>query len=341
MKLKSLSIITSVLFVCSFAVYFVENTKTTGLASGSDYIKGLDIANIHKIILVPGKSEEISFVRDRDKFLLLGHKSYPASNAKINDLIYKIASIQIREKTTEDPSKTDLEKFQLDDEKRSYQIRIFDNNKRETVSFNVGNSYKGKGNYLYKKADKAVYLSHAPIFFSSSFRDFVDKDLLSLKTKEIEKIRILSDKKVELVKTDDKYQMVTPKRKFKEDKVKDYFNSFRSLKFKDYFKHDENEVRQLAFKKDIKIQLKNKLIYKLGLAIKNKKHFVKINALVDELPSKIVLKGKENKEELQNIQAILNVQGAAQKINLEKGIWVYLVEKQIYEKLVKNYRDFL
>ena len=341
MKLKTLGITTAVLFVCSLMVYFYENSRSTGLISGSDYIKGLDIANIHKIILVPGKNEEISFVRDRDKFLISSHKSYPASNVKINDLIYKIASIQIKEKITKNPSEEDVKKYQLDKENKSYQIRIFDNNKKETVSFFVGKSHKEKGNYLYKKADGGIYLSNAPISFSSSYKDFIDKDLLTLKTKEIEKIHFVSDKKVELVKKDDKYQMVTPKSRFKEDKVENYFKNFNSLKFKEYFKHDETEVSALAFKKDIKVQLKNKLIYKLGLATKNKKYFIKINALVDDLPRQIVLKGKENKEELQQIEAMMNVQGAAQKINLEKGSWVYLVDKDIYEKLVKNYRDFL
>ena len=98
MKLKTLSIFTGILFVASIFVYMNENRRGTDLLTGSDYVKGLDINKIQKISLSFEKGKKITLSRDSNRFVLENHKSYPAKTDKVNDLIYKIASIQVREK---------------------------------------------------------------------------------------------------------------------------------------------------------------------------------------------------------------------------------------------------
>ena len=51
MKLSTLSFITAALTVVSLVVFVQENKRGTDLASGSDYIKGLDIEKTQKIVL--------------------------------------------------------------------------------------------------------------------------------------------------------------------------------------------------------------------------------------------------------------------------------------------------
>ena len=46
-------------------------------------------------------------------------------------------------------------------------------------------------------------------------------------------------------------------------------------------------------------------------------------------------------QELQKIEDVIKAQGEAQKINMEKGGWVYKVNKSVYEKLAKNSKFFL
>ena len=46
-------------------------------------------------------------------------------------------------------------------------------------------------------------------------------------------------------------------------------------------------------------------------------------------------------QELQKIEDVIKAQGDAQRINMEKGAWVYKVNKSVYEKLAKDSKFFL
>ena len=337
-KLKTSAVVTGLLFISSLSVYLYENRTRSGMIAGSDFIKGFDASGIEKMELET-KTETISFLKDNDRFLLESHKSYPASTAKINDFIYKIAGIRIKEKVTDASSEKELDKYQLNEKDRMFKVTIFDKEQKETLSFYVGKNYKGKGNYLYKKGRPEVYLSQERVSFSSSHKNFIDKKLISIKEKEIDKIIVNTKRKMELFKKKDKYLLKT-KRKFKEEKVKEYFSHFENLKFKDYFRHNEKEVVGLRFDKTVEIRLKNKLIYKLTFSRKGKKYFVKINALLDEMPKQIVVEKDDGDEKLAGIQAMVDAQAQAQRINLERSIWVYLIDEDVYKKLIPSTKTF-
>ena len=342
MKLKTLSILTSVLFIISILVFVNENKRGTDLLAGSDYIKGLDINKVQKIVLSYKDSKKIILTKDSNRFVLENYKSYPTDTLKVNDLIYKIASIQVKEKITSNANEDDLKKFELDEKSRKYLIELFDNNGRKTVSFSVGKSQKGKGNYLLKDGTNEVYFSNSNLLINSSYKHFVNTVLLDINKSDIEQIKLISDKEIEFIKKDTKFVIERPKNnKFKEEKAEEYAKNFSSLKFNDFFTHADNEVQSLAFDKDIKIQLKNKLVYKVGLAKNKDKYFVKLNALVDEIPRQITVSKDDGREKLQSIDDMVKAQGDAHRINIEKGNWIYKVDKSVYDKIAKDSKFFM
>ena len=342
MKLKTLSLTTAILFVISIVVFVNENKRGTDILSGSDYIKGFDVGKIQKIVISFKDAKKMTLSRDADQFVLENRKSYPVAGDKINDLIYKIASIQVKKKIASHVSNDDLKKYELDDKSKKYLIEVFDNDGKKTVSFRVGKSEKGEGNYLYREERQDVYLSQNNLRINSSYKDFINTVLLDIKKDDIEQIKLQSDTQIELAKKDKEFVIAYPKRKgFKKEKVQEYVQSFSSLTFDDYYAHTEPDVRTLNFNKDIKIQLKNKLIYKVSLAKKKEDHFLKLNVLVDEIPKKIVLRKDDGKEKLQSIEDIVKAQGDAHRLNREKGNWVYKIDKSVYKKLVKNLKFFL
>lgn len=342
MKLKTLSIFTGVLFIISLFVYSNENKRGTDLLTGSDYVKGLDINKIQKISLSFSGDKKITFTRDANKFVLENHKSYPASTDKINDLIYKIASIQVKEKITSNANDSDLSKFELNKEKRKYLVELFDNDGKKTVAFSVGKSYKGKGNYLLREGKDEVYLSKKSLWINSSYKDFINTVLFDVKKNDIEKISLSSDKDIEILKKDKEFVVEHPSDfKFKKEKVEEYTKNFSFVKFNDFYPVTDSKVKSLKFDKNVKLQLKNKLIYKISLAHEKDEHFVKLSALLEEAPKKFVVRQDDGKEELQKIEDVIKAQGEAQKINIERGVWVYKVDKSVYEKLAKNSKFFL
>lgn len=342
MDLKKLSLITAVLFVASLFVYINENKRGSDLLSGSDYIKGLDTNKIQKINLTFSGDKKLSLTRDAKRFVLENHKSYPASTEKVNDLIYKIASIQVKERIAKDVEEKDLAKFELDKEKRKYQVEIFDSEGKRTVSFSVGKSQKGKGNYLTKEGTKDVYLSQEALFLNSSYKDFISTVLLKVNKDEITKLSLNTDQYLEFIKKDKDFVMESPKgNKLKKEKIDEYTGHFSSIQFDDFYSPNEPEIKALSFDRDIKIQLKNKLVYRVSFAKNKEDHFVRLSALLEETQNKFVVQKDAGKEELQKIEDVIKAQSEAQKLNREKASWVYKIQKETYEKLAKESSFFL
>jgi hypothetical protein len=342
MKLKTLSIFTSILFVISIVMYVNENKRGTDLLAGSDYIKGLDINKVHKIVLSFKGDKKITLTRDSSKFVLEDHKSYPASTNKVNDLIYKIASIQVKEKVASSVGEDDLKKFELDEKSSQYKVELVDNDGKKTVSFRVGKAHKGKGNYLVKEGKEEVYLSDSTLWLNSSYKDFINTVLLEVKKDEIEKVSLNSDKKIEIVKKDNDFVIEEPAgKKFKKEKASEYASSFSNIRFEDFYSVTEPKIQGLKFEKDVRVKLKNQLIYRVSLAKEKDDHFIKLRALLEEAPTQFVVKKDDGKEELQKIEDTIKAQSEAQKVNLERGAWVYKIDKSTYEKLAKKSQFFL
>lgn len=322
MNLKKLSVFTSILFIISIFVYKHENTRGTDLLTGSDYIKGLDVNKIQKIELSFSNNKKIILNKDSDRFVLENFKSYPADTIKVNELIYKLASIQVKEKITSQAQDSDLEKYELAENKRKYHVEIFDNDGKKTVSFSVGKSYKGKGHYLYREAKKDVYLSSNTLWINSTYKDFINTILLDVKKDEVESLSLKLDKEIQVTSENKKFS--------------DYTKELKNIRFDDFLAINDAKVQELNFNKAVEIQLKDKLVYKLSFAKQKDDYFVKLRALLNETQKKFVVTKDDGKEKLQNIENVIKAQTQAQKINMEKSGWVYKISKNVYEKLVKK-----
>ncbi len=342
MKLRTLSIVTGVLFITSIFVYLNENKRGTDLLTGSDYVKGLDINKIQKIDLSFSGGKKLTLKRDSNRFVLANHEAYPASTNKVNDLIYKIASIEVKEKVESGVDEDDLKKYELDNGKKKYLVEIFDNDGYKTVAFRVGKNYKGKGNYLFKEGQGDIYLSKENLWLNSSYKDFINTVLLEVDTKDIEKVSLSAGQPIEIVKKEKEFVVENPKnKKFKKEKVEEYIRSFSSLRFEEFLSFTDPKVMGLQFDKDLVVKLKNNLIYKISLAKKNDEHFVRVAALLEEKQNRFVVKQDTDKEELSKIEEMIQAQAEAQRVNLERGTWVYKINKAEYEKIVKEAKFFI
>lgn len=327
MKLKNLSIMTTVLFIISLFVHSSENRRGTDLLAGSDYVKGLDVNKIQKITLTFKGDKKLILNRDSNQFVLENYKAYPADTAKVNDLIYKIASIQVKEKISSNVEEDELKRFELDKNHRKYLVEIFDNDNKKTVSFSVGKSHKGKGNYLYRASKNDIYVSQENLWLNSSYKDFIDTVLLDIEKEEVEKVSFKTNKPLEVSATSKNFE--------------NYLSGLKDLRFESFLTATEPKAQGLKFNKKIEIKLKNKLVYNLNLAREKGEHFVKVFASLDEVPGQFVVNKNDGKEELQKIEDVIRAQGDAQKTNRQKGAWVYKVDKEIYNKLLKDSKYFL
>lgn len=342
MSLKTLSACTSILFIISIFVFIQENKRGTDLLSGSDYIKGLDINKIQKIVLRFKDDKKITLSRDSNKFVLEDHKSYPAATVKVNDLIYKIASIQVKEKVADGASEEDLKRYELDEKGKHYQIELYDDHDKKTISFRVGKSPKGNGHYLFREDKKDVYLSQSNLWINSSYKDFINTVLLKVKKENISQVHLESDTSIQLAKKENKFVIESHNnKKLKDEKANEYVDNISDINFEDYFAYSDPKVQGLNFDNIIKIQLNNNLIYRLSLAKNKDSYYAKLNALVEDTQTQFVISKDDGKDKLKNIEDVIKAQSEAQRVNMEKGNWVFKVDKSIYEKLVKDSSYFM
>ncbi len=131
------------------------------------------------------------------------------------------------------------------------------------------------------------------------------------------------------------------KAKLKKETLEDYTKAFSTIRFDDFFQYNENKVEKLNFDTNIQLELENQLIYDLQLAKEKEDHFLKVSARVLEPKSEFVINQNDGEEELKKIQNIVEAQATAQRVNRLKSSWIYKINKDTYEKIVKDKKFFL
>ena len=337
MKLKTLSIATGVLFVLSILVYYNENRRGTELLSGSDYVKGLDIEKVQKITLDLKEEESVVLVRNNGRFVIENHKSYPASAEKVNDLIYKIANIQVREKVASGAGEEDLANYGLDGPSDPYSVELFDGEGKKTVSFKVGESRRGRGNYLLGEENGDVYLSEESLRIASSYKDFIDTALMEVPEAEIEGMSLSFGSQIELSRNDEgKLSVASPRSSRSDDaKAEEYARGLRHLRFDDFFALSDPKAQGLNFDRSIKVRLKNRLVYQVFLTRRGEEYFAKVEASLDE-PSEPAAPADGQESPQVDVGEVVKAQSQAQIFNGVRRHWIYGIGKETYEKIVKS-----
>ena len=132
-------------------------------------------------------------LKEGENFVLEDHYSYPASNEKINDLLYKISNIQVTQKVTE--KKSSHKKFELTEDKSQIRVSGFDRTGSKTFDFLVGKKKRFNGNFI-RFADKdPVYLSDKALYISGEKDAYIESDLINLEEKDFSEMSLATASK--------------------------------------------------------------------------------------------------------------------------------------------------
>ncbi len=304
MKLKTLSIITFFLFALSLLVFWQENRRPSGIIEGSDYIRGLDIEQLARIKLTHAQ-QEVELTRTGDIFVLERHQQYPASSERVNELIYKIAMLQVAKVISENPSPDEMKKLLLD-KTNATLVELYDRQQKLVASFRIGKSYHGRGHYLYKDSTQQITLSTKPLYISAMFDSYVDHQLAWWKKEEIKSVKS-AQKSIEN----------------KQD---------IRVNFTKFFVAGDNKVADLAFHQRVDVELIDGVIYHLLFAKKKKNYYLQITADVNELSEPIAIKQDDGKDKLDKVDKIIKAQAKAQRFNALYSRWTYQITQQLYDQ---------
>ncbi len=333
MKLSQLSLVTVLLFFISLGVFYHDTQRGEGTLEGRAFLKGLNIAGVSKVEFTQKNSDKITFLRSGDYFILESHKNFPAENSKINDLLFKLSNLKIKEKVAEQLDQSELKTFEVAESDYQYAIKLYDEKGDYLSSFKIGKTWKGKGRYLLKESTGEVFLSAANLWLNGNFDSFISKSILKLKNEDIAGVKVNGLNKVSIsLENDEVVFEGKNKDKFSEEKSKKYLNSLTSLSFEKYFDPTDKEVRGLKFKHKIQLKTKDKHLYEIELAKKGKDYFARAKALMDESKNTFVLRQDDGTDKLFEIDNVVKSQAKAQSFNQKRAAWIYKISESDYEK---------
>ena len=343
-KIKNLSILTVLLVVLSVFTYIEDHKRGTGLASGSDFIAGFDVAKVAKLVIKESSGEKVSLLKEGETFVLEDHYSNPASNEKINDLLYKISNIQVTQKVTE--KRSSHKKFELTKDKSQIRVSGFDRTGSKTFDFLVGKKKRFNGNFIRFANKDPVYLSDKALYISGEKDAYIESDLMDLDEKDFTELSLATtNKKLIFVRKGEdiifkKSGSEVSLNKEKKKKILEFIGNTQPVSFNDFRPIDHKELESLKFDLGVEIKAKNRMVYNLRYSKLKEDYYLKVSSKLENVPEKIVISEDDDKKKLAGVADILKAQKAVTKFNLNNSRWIFKVDKDDYEDVKKFVTDF-
>ena len=348
-KLKKLSVLTVVLMALSIFTYIEDHRRGTGLASGSDFIAGFDVDKVAKLVIEEmgdnNKPHKVSLLKEGDSFVLEDYFAYPASNEKINDLLYKIANIQITEKISE--KKSSHTEYDLTKKKSKIRVSGFDRTGSKTFDFYVGKKKKYNGSFIRFVDKDPVYLSNQALYISGEKDSYIETELMNIEKNDFKgmSLTFLGKKLVfekngnEISYKNSGLNSITLDGK-KKEKLFNFVEGTQPIHFNDFKPIDHNTLTDLKFDMRLELKSKNRMIYDLQFSKTKEDYYLKVSSRLEDVPEKIVISKDDDKKKLAGVEGLLKAQKKVNQFNLSNSRWIFKVDKSTYEDIEKFLKDF-
>ncbi|MBT4761795.1 MAG: DUF4340 domain-containing protein [Bdellovibrionaceae bacterium] len=332
-QLKQLSVLTICLFAVSFLLYLNENKINSDLTAGSDFVKGFDPSKANKIMIKHADGKALTLRKNNTNFVLAEHHNYPAENEKINNLLFNIAGIQIKEKVTS--SKGKQEDFELTEEKAKTEIIVFNSQEKEILNILVGKEKNSEANYIRFKNKNDIYLTTGKISFPTDTSSYINKTINIFKTDEVQNISAkFKDQSIEITKEGEDFQLAKANKKnskkIKKEDLKNYVGKLNNISFQNFKPMNSTESVVLNFDQNLSLVDKNQITTNIKFASSNKKYFVHLSSSTRNAPKEITLSQNETDEKMQSIDKMIKAQQRSQNFNLKHSGWVYEVSENTF-----------
>lgn len=319
-----------------------QNASKTDFSS-SPLIEGLQIESVSAITITIEKGEKTTtLARMSGGFVVSDKDNYPADISKINRLINNCLDIRTHEKVTDNPANhADLG---VTKETARYQVSFLDKDGKEIVGFFVSESDDKGGAFARLGPADNVYSIQQPPYISVRPMDYVDAELLQIKKDQIQSVVVKTDGgSYELTATEDKHDVqlndMPAGKQFKGTDYKTVFGALSSLRFDDV-KSASKAPESLMFNSSYVCTLSDKTVYRLDLAKKDDKTFVKVSA--DYLDKSTIQVNKDDSEEqLKENEAKLMAMDAVNVFNQKHQGWIYEVPSYKADNLMKPLASLL
>lgn len=342
---QQLLILVAILFITSIGVYWIDNNISIETSiKGRDFLVGFNVDQIGKIELRK-KDFYLSFVREGDHFIIENFYRYPVPPEKVNELLYKMASLTIAEKITDDSTRYD--ELGVVKNRADLIVDYFGKSGERSGGFIVGNNYKGQGQYVLNSSEKSVYLTASPLYVSVNKTSYIENNLFRGIPGTLSSVEVNNSSKGErwsIERVGEKWILKPQLNKGDPEKISRFVTDLSRPEVLDYFPIQSptpiEEIKDLSFSYQMTLNYDDHSSYQLHFAEKKDNYYLKTLASTTEIDKKLELAKEATLEQVQEVANSVNSTQSVRRYNLKHGVWIYKISKQEWSKFVKTLKEF-
>lgn len=337
-KLAILAIIAVIISGLAVLQNRISQRSGTADYSRSALIAGLDLQAVAGIEIVSEQgTQSVRLNRSNGGFVVADKDGYPADVSKINKLIEQSLDIRTNEKITDD-SKNHAD-LKVTPETARYTVRFLDAAGQDIVGF----AASGNGQddtFARLLSEDTVYSIQSPPWINTRSMDYIETELVTVAKDQIERVAVMtSSEDTYILSVDPNDQIFLENmpagKQFAGSAEKSVFGALSSLRFEDVIsaimtpdesRSDKIDPEALAFDYTYSCRLKDKRVYKLALAKKDDKTYVKVSVdYLDKTPVEKTVGEVETEEQLKAKEAKLLTIDEVNLFNQKHDGWIYQI----------------
>jgi len=202
-QLIIVAVVAAVMVVVTVILHTSETAPQGELVRGAFFIQGLDLKEVHKVVVEHGK-DTVTLEQARAGMRVVEKDNYPASAKSFKELVRRCLTIRCAEKITEDPDnheklgvlqktgedKDDEEKAEEDEGPEPYVVAFYDKDGKLLTGFLRGKTTDNGGVYVRQLGRDAVYRTEETVWFDTSPMDYIDKELVGVERDHVKRVEV-------------------------------------------------------------------------------------------------------------------------------------------------------
>ena len=343
-RLIVLAIVAGLMVIWAVFQSNISNKPKTQPGNPVYLIQGLDPADIGSIVL--GKAENtVTLKRQGGHFVVANKDNYPAVTSKVNELITKCLDIKTGELYTAD--KANHEALGITEEDAEIIVKFFRPDSSLLTGVVMGKSKEqGQGSYVRLSSNDSVYVTLEQPWLSNSAMNYIEQELISINSDDIESVTVKGPDDVYTLKAGDSsddiiLENLPDGKKLKNSDAKNVLLALASLRFDDV-RNESAAEDKFSFDRQFICRLKDSTVYTIRIAEKDDKTYIACSV---EFTDKILVTEKEVKDsndaELEEKEARFLARDKANEFSAKHKGWIYEIPEYKTENLTKPLSELL
>lgn len=347
--LKKQFVLLALLWIISLGVYWNEHRRGGDFQIGQEFLKGLDITQIDKLVMRDNSGKEMIFKRMGEGFVMENLYNYPAHHGRLNDILFDLSKIVVSAKVSSDKDRH--LRYSVASDKGKQTFELYDRRGQLMVKFYVGEEYKPVGRYIRKEGDDSTYVTQGGITIEFDEERYIQKTVINFDNKLLKSVKgtdyQIDRKIVKKIKEDGKEEEVEenqllngPIENVNQYDVTLFMRNLSNIAFDKVYVTGTKELENLPWNPHfltLTLSDSRKIVIKGAL----KENGLYFTLSEESLLLPLHLPNDAPSEEIKKADEYFKLQKEISDFNLFHQNWIYQMLEGKTKILTKTYNDFL